>query len=134
MRPDVGAIREREQKATPGPWESTPNDSVVMWHESDEDPEPVRINIGTLHKGDAEFIAHARSDIPALLDALEAAEERERKTLALLREIREDLVWGSDYYRREPGVRIKDAEWSDLGKERVEQLDKALARGEGEEA
>lgn len=84
---DVKAIRERVDKATPGPWVSTGDaapwsdkrrefafgasilrDGVPIveggqQYESDE-------AVGVLGNDDADFIAHAREDIPVLLDAL----------------------------------------------------------------
>jgi hypothetical protein len=62
------AIRQRAEKATPGPWEF---DGVFYCGEF-----PYYIDlitgagdIGVRHnKDDATFIAHARTDIPALLD------------------------------------------------------------------
>ena len=67
---DLAAIRERAEKATPGPWEVPDfNDgaavmdasrSVVTWKASDTHRSgPAQAN--------AAFIAAARSDIPALL-------------------------------------------------------------------
>lgn len=79
---DLAAIRQRVEKATEGPW-----DYYVL-------PQPVGINRATLHsehgpretfwtvdlppeigaagtESDAEFIAHAREDIPALLAEVE---------------------------------------------------------------
>lgn len=76
-------IAARAELATEGPWEATPNDRIVSstktWPEGD--PYDVAGMFG--HKGDvvegcrtpdAEFIAHAREDVPALLAALRAVE------------------------------------------------------------
>lgn len=67
MKPDIDAIKERAEKATPGPWESvrsypsTADHSFVL---GDDGCESVTSDILTV---DADFIANARTDIPALL-------------------------------------------------------------------
>lgn len=77
---DRDAIRAREQAATPGPWEplfTVHGDPFVVPACT---PYPSRqiaaVSVAPEDYGraDAEFIAHARKDIPTLLDALEAAE------------------------------------------------------------
>lgn len=78
-------IAARADAATEGPWEATPNDRIVSstktWPEGD--PYDVAGMFG--HKGavvegcrtpDAEFIAHAREDVPRLVAALKAVEAR----------------------------------------------------------
>lgn len=83
MTLDIEAIKARADKATAGPWAwnsrhglGAPN-RLVMWpsHEygCDLDIEG--------EEADLDFIAHARTDIPALIAALEAA-ERERDACA----------------------------------------------------
>ncbi len=80
---DIAAIKARADKATAGPWAwnsrhglGAPN-RLVMWpsHEygCDLDIEG--------EEADLDFIAHARTDIPDLIAALEAA-ERERDACA----------------------------------------------------
>jgi hypothetical protein len=75
---DVAAIRARADKATPGPWTAY-SDRVpgepVFWaiDECNLDYEYSRHDN---QRGDAEFIASARTDIPLLCDALEAAHRR----------------------------------------------------------
>ena len=66
---DLDGIEARCDKATPAPWVNfdpnavlgvdAPEGGVVAW---------------TYHRGNTNFIAHARTDIPALLDALARAE------------------------------------------------------------
>ncbi len=71
--PDPDAIRARCEAATPAPWEADDND---IWT-ADGDRfigSPPRI-------ADAEFIAHARTEIPALLDEIER-QTAERDALA----------------------------------------------------
>lgn len=43
---------------------------------------------------DFEFIAHARTDLPAALDALEAAEAEIARLRAVVRELREEVIVG----------------------------------------
>lgn len=79
---ELKAIQERADKATRGPWlshdtlqgewgVSLPNDGTVsVWGLYFGDMET---NTGQ-DIANADFVAHARNDIPALLDALEAAQ------------------------------------------------------------
>ena len=67
---NIDEIRARAEAATPGPW---------MWEEVKYPDEPVHLRFGNCDfvlgraefYRDADFIAHAREDIPYLLDALE---------------------------------------------------------------
>ena len=70
---DTEAIRARCEAATPGPWK--PDLSKLGIHKIvAQDAKGRWFQIGTSDKGhDAIFIAHARQDILALLDALETA-------------------------------------------------------------
>lgn len=87
VTPDLDAIRKRAEAATPGPWYLERHDqedgsiAYEVWsHEpyyriistTDEDNEKNVYNA----KNVADFIAHAREDIPALLSALTAEKER----------------------------------------------------------
>jgi hypothetical protein len=78
--PDLDAIKARSEAATPAPW--TPGDTnpqaVVARNVNKHGQHRVIGNWGT--HADAEFVAHARKDIPALLDAL-AAVTAERDNL-----------------------------------------------------
>lgn len=92
MTPDPAAIRKRAEKATPGPWE--------LWGDDDEmvgvvvcEMWPTKVKVARSNAivpfantpdvlDNAEFIAHAREDVPALCDALKSA-------CAALREIAE---------------------------------------------
>lgn len=79
VRPDVDAIRARAATATPGPWTTSSEHSV----RAGDDELVATTTAYERHAADAEFIAHARSDIPALLaqvarlrDALETLSDR----------------------------------------------------------
>jgi|GEM_PF-3101132 len=72
-------IRERAEKATAGPWEfsikdrknSEPRNLIEVNREEDK----LNIIQDVWGREDAEFIAHARQDIPYLLEALQQAQE-----------------------------------------------------------
>lgn len=76
----IEEIRERESKATKGPWRVGYNDKYITGHilsdhhkyagNAVSDPESV-CSAETLTADDAEFISHARSDIPFLLAEVE---------------------------------------------------------------
>ncbi len=85
---NIKKIREREEKATGGPWSVGYDDGSGVIDEGsgacivddDGNGEPVVTGVdhdgcaaGVLEQDDADFIAHARQDIPDLLDALEKA-------------------------------------------------------------
>ena len=88
MTPDIEAIKARADKATAGPWANdAPACVAKLW------PEGGKMTVATApHEtffgiANAEFIAHARTDIPALIAAIEASEtarvkaEQERDAL-----------------------------------------------------
>lgn len=80
MTLDIQAARARAEAATPGPW--TP----VLWVDGDYDT-PNGYDLGTEHAvaliadgstedaATADFIAHARTDLPAALDLLVQARD-----------------------------------------------------------
>lgn len=90
-REERDAIRARVDRATEGPWghhahtHGLPSDGPT--HVCVFDPEDVpvaELDYSSWGERDAEFIAHARTDVPALLDALDAAEaENERLRVTL---------------------------------------------------
>jgi hypothetical protein len=103
---EIAAIRERAEKATPGPWTwlyglrnklFTP---VALFHDG-------KIVGRFVWEHDAEFIAHAREDIPRLLDALEATyaeiERLQRKLNAM-----DDAVYARFGYCEQQNV------WADI--------------------
>lgn len=94
-REERDAIRARVDRATEGPWghhahtHGLPSDGPT--HVCVFDPEDVpvaELDYSSWGERDAEFIAHARTDVPALLDALDAAEAE----VAALREQYQDLA------------------------------------------
>lgn len=78
---DLDAIRARVDAATEGPWEATPNGRILSLTWPCDDVAGWFGNKGavveTLRNPDAEFIAHARTDVPLLLAALDEARENE---------------------------------------------------------
>lgn len=76
---DIDAIQQRCDAATPGPWEIIGGNEYLTG---------VGVMVGApegISIADAEFIAHARTDIPALLARvreLEAAVQRVRNAVA----------------------------------------------------
>ena len=77
---ELQAIRERAEAATPGPWKHKKTYISTITTEPESDDFIVWGDGGVDKETDAEFIAHARTDIPALLDAL-AAVTAERDAL-----------------------------------------------------
>ena len=69
-RPDIEAIKERCEKATPGPWildgESFDSHRNIK-RQVENSSSGFRYVAGLALSPDAEFIAHARMDIPVLL-------------------------------------------------------------------
>lgn len=83
MKPNLEAIREREQKATEGPWGHSREDMLSYLGDGTQVSYiyprglSTRIQVATESPvEDAQFIAHARQDIPALLDYCEELERR----------------------------------------------------------
>jgi len=66
---ELKEIQERTEKATPGPWRveraSFSDDGFAMFEIE---------NVTEIQKADADFIAHARTDIPKLLDCIKYLE------------------------------------------------------------
>lgn len=84
----IAEIRARADAATPGPWKWWTSNS---WNRLKRDDLGVTQNVAepfvnqydrhpdlSINKADMNFIAHARTDIPALLSALEAAQSANR--------------------------------------------------------
>jgi hypothetical protein len=67
--------RARCEAATSGPWDSTVSERFVKYIATDTLICQMCKESGNIHN-DVEFIVHARQDIPALLDELDAAEKQ----------------------------------------------------------
>lgn len=81
-------IEARANAATPGPWEAGCNDRHVLYVTTENEefcaeygPE-LYDSQGFFSDDDTEFIAHARTDVPALVAALRAVLERHVPTSA----------------------------------------------------
>lgn len=90
----IAAIRARIAAATPGPW--TARDSTLL---SAKDPDDADYILSCCNIDDRtlEFIAAARSDVPDLLAALDAA----RGDVARLREALERVIEQADAVERD---------------------------------
>lgn len=77
-KPDIEAIKARVDATTEGPWEAVRNrygyDVTETWAVEPKGPSVHNVCHVTVGAEDAEFIAHARSDIPALLAYVEQLE------------------------------------------------------------
>jgi len=96
---DRAAIKARAETATEGPWWTGMHDGFSYTVEGpNTDSHPVAQR---LIRSDAEFIAHAREDIPALLAALEEAERQrddlEARLAALLCDLTDGRMSGTGY-------------------------------------
>lgn len=81
---DLSAIAERAEKATPGPWEAISvggiqSDYGVQREGTKGDP----IVGGWLWREEAEFIAAARTDVPALLEEVQRLREGIQSVITL---------------------------------------------------
>jgi hypothetical protein len=96
-------IEERAGRATPGPWSVQPSDDGREMHVVADDPGnpdwPWFLATLTGHtpgeEHDGPFIAHARSDVPALVEAVRARDAEIAKQgaeIARLREALEEVV------------------------------------------
>jgi hypothetical protein len=95
MKPDLKAIRERCEAATAGDWGSSREDMDSYIPSTDGEWTPVayvyrgnepRIPVmGDMFRYDSRFIAHARTDIPALLDYIAELEKQLQPTTELQR-------------------------------------------------
>jgi len=101
---DRAAIKARAEAATPGPWDTSttswePEALMVDMPDGADDVYSLAWHAGgglcVMSAADAEFIAHAREDIPALLAALE---EAERRIAAVEAAIANQPVFANDGY------------------------------------
>lgn len=74
---EVAECRERAERATDGPWEAL-GDEIVTYAVPRTASHPVQtvaMSGVCIEEADAEFVAHARTDIPALCATVEALRE-----------------------------------------------------------
>ena len=128
---DTKAIRKRCDAATVGPWKmSAGNDAIVGC------PDGRAFIIGDAiyhpeNKDNAEFIAHARTDTPALLDKVERLQEKQRDHLAVTKSF---AIWAQSYlvFGKWAGHSIYDAVRQEMfcRDNRIAELEKLLAIAE----
>ena len=112
---DRAAIRARLAAATPGPWRIARSRGGVPWIDAGEYDEvlaPADVDCmaycygGTsrieMSDADAEFIAHARTDVADLLDALDEA-ERTLEQILTHYAVTVDGEWGKCRTPKHPG-------------------------------
>lgn len=88
---ELAEIREREQRASRGPWrehlgEIVGPDGIVIGIEYDPFDDEDRLDISG---EDREFIIHARTDVPALLATVDYWRERAERAEAIVQRVRE---------------------------------------------
>lgn len=69
---ELPEIRERADKATLGPWCTIPDDTISEYVGNEEHGDFIKC-MYLNRDGNAEFIAHAREDVPKLCSSLQAA-------------------------------------------------------------
>ena len=71
-RPSLAGIEQRTAVATEGPWEASGSHVVTSWTGASDWSGPIddRELVATSSPADAAFIAHARTDVPALTAAV----------------------------------------------------------------
>lgn len=98
---DLDAIREREAKATPGPWERwhkgmefiggtvefNVGDNCIMTNNGGPNRRGQRNICPVFQDDDAEFIAHARTDIPLLLAEIDRLQDERDAMLKAMKEL-----------------------------------------------
>jgi uncharacterized protein (UPF0335 family) len=94
------AIRERCEAATPGQWkwkQCPVGHDLVSRSEDDQVRGLVVLtcDLDWVLDSDAEFIAHAREDVPALLDEVERLEQENQRLRQALEEISLSVLGGS---------------------------------------
>lgn len=75
----LAEIEARCEKATPGPWSNDVDWDFVCQEPFDENKKAIASDC---HRLNSDFIAHARTDIPRLLAALEKAIEQRNEAYA----------------------------------------------------
>lgn len=116
---DVKAIRERADKATPGPWAYYERGCREFGYDLTL---PSGIRGAYEQEADADFIVHAREDVPALCDRVDQLEAIEALTRAAYKR-------GADRFRAAHPEYIERLMWPDTG-EMVTWLLERLAEAE----
>jgi hypothetical protein len=82
----LAAIRERAEAAVKGPWIKDPDDPAIVLRPDKGDgwdgiviSRVQRDDYGLVEEGTTEFISHARTDVPKLVEALEAVLAKHQK-------------------------------------------------------
>lgn len=103
LKGKFAAALERAEKATPGEWSTLGEECEVHAIEFAEgDGDPLHICESVNNKDNAEFIAHARTDIPAFAKALsEAIEEFKEIRDEALACISRQHAWDQDQFDKE---------------------------------
>lgn len=88
MTPDeLQAIKARAEKATPGPWDTFGYDETPLRFYTWRVRGPDHFNLALdLSKGDAEFIAVTRTDVPALVTAVERLQVEKGSLIARIKD------------------------------------------------
>lgn len=141
---DLNAIKEREEAATPGPWCAEGGDVSCQCVSRDYPPYEEICEREDLSIEDAQFIAHAREDIPALISEVETLlqvirdrEETNRELATKLEEVTKernefDASWAIErdaHWAAEEELKASRAEVERLRKE----LDKVPKCGHGDD-
>ena len=105
---DVAAIRERADKATPGPWEYDGMHNEIQKYDmpgfwliisecrSAPDQEYQQDQFKHMYDANFDFIAHARTDVPALCDEVERLQAQLAAALAILAALHETCAYACD--------------------------------------
>ena len=121
--PDLNAIRARAAAATEGPWRaeySWEQGNCVVPGDAQSTREAFAVTRLYHQAADAEFIAHARQDIPDLCDEVER--------LRHYRSLPDGYVW-QDYYSPEDVLKIREPLDAEIERLRavVAEVEKALS-------
>jgi hypothetical protein len=98
MSLDLDAIEARAQAASPGPWETVRHDLTLYVVSESHELNPISLGyVGNRPEPDAEFIAHARTDVPALLALVREQQDKLEKVEALAEKWRYkgEFGWGA---------------------------------------
>jgi len=88
---DLDAIRARAEAATDGPWERYGDGSHEVYcaaNFEDTAYEPPDVTYGSDRPADAEFIAHARTDVPALIAEVERLRKEREGLVAVVSQLK----------------------------------------------